>query len=298
MRVWLLDAAGEVLAERRSDEGLLAVPREGFAAVLEGHLGAMGAQRRLPVIICGMAGSRQGWIEAPYVATPARLDAILAGAVAVPGTRRDIRIVPGLAQREQRTPDVMRGEETQLAGIAACTAPTSGLHARHAFEMGRASRMASSRASHLADRRAVFGAVDAVDPAPFARRQPGEGFARQSGLPALARRRLAHAGDIGSRLFRIRAATLLQDLQPDDAAAALSGLLIGAEIASARALFADAGSDIVLVASGALGDLYAAGAGARRLRGDAGRCREAVRAGLVEAARRNFGIGRRREGHA
>src|SRR3954464_7684944 len=82
-RAWLLDAAGEIVGERRSDEGLLAVPRDGFAAVLEKHLGAMGATATLPVMMCGMVGSRQGWIEAPYVATPARFDTILAGAMTV-----------------------------------------------------------------------------------------------------------------------------------------------------------------------------------------------------------------------
>ena len=59
-RAWLLDAAGEVVAERRSDEGLLAVPRERFAAVLEEHLGAMDAPASLPVMMCGMAGLAAG----------------------------------------------------------------------------------------------------------------------------------------------------------------------------------------------------------------------------------------------
>ena len=86
-RAWLLDAAGNVVAERRSDEGMLALPRDRFGAVLEDHLGAMGASASLPVMICGMAGSRQGWIEAPYVATPARFADIFAGAVVVAGTR-------------------------------------------------------------------------------------------------------------------------------------------------------------------------------------------------------------------
>ncbi len=78
---------------------------------------------------------------------------------------------------------------------------------------------------------------------------------------------LAHPGDAVSRLFRIRASTLLLDMQPDAAAAALSGLLIGNEIASARQQFASAGSDIVLVASGGLGDLYAEALAPRRLYG-------------------------------
>jgi 2-dehydro-3-deoxygalactonokinase len=86
-------------------------------------------------------------------------------------------------------------------------------------------------------------------------------------------------------LFRIRAATLLQGLQPRDAAAALSGMLIGAEIAAAKARFAVGGSPVSLIASGAMQDLYAT---ALRLAGfivtsvDAD---EAVRTGLAAAAR-------------
>src|SRR6185295_3284527 len=77
---------------------------------------AVGAARGLPVIICGMAGARQGWVEAGYVDTPAPLASILKHAVAVPGQDRDIRILPGIAQRDRGAPDVMRGEETQLLG--------------------------------------------------------------------------------------------------------------------------------------------------------------------------------------
>ena len=116
-RLWLLDASGAVLAEKRSGDGMLTAGAEGFPAILERHLAAAGAPADLPVIVCGMAGARQGWIEAPYVALPASLDAILAGAVPVPGQARKIRILPGLAQRSAEAPDVMRGEETQLAGV-------------------------------------------------------------------------------------------------------------------------------------------------------------------------------------
>jgi 2-dehydro-3-deoxygalactonokinase len=80
-----------------------------------------------------MAGARQGWVEAGYVDTPARLASILEHAVPVPGQDRDIRILPGIAQRDPKAPDVMRGEETQLLGAlgvarqtmrrSACRAP-------------------------------------------------------------------------------------------------------------------------------------------------------------------------------
>src|SRR5258705_6442214 len=115
-RLWLVDRAGNVLGERRSHEGMMAAGKPGFATVLQSHLEAVGAAPGLPVVICGMAGARQGWVEAGYVDTPARLASILKHAVPVPGQNRDIRILPGIAQRDPKAPDVMRGEETQLLG--------------------------------------------------------------------------------------------------------------------------------------------------------------------------------------
>src|SRR5437763_15217771 len=115
-RLWLVDRAGNALAERRSDEGMMAAGKLGFAAVLQSHLEAVGAASGLPVVVCGMAGARQGWVEAGYVDTPARLASILEHAVAVPGQDRDVRILPGTAQREPKAPEVIRGEETQMAG--------------------------------------------------------------------------------------------------------------------------------------------------------------------------------------
>ena len=94
----------------------MAAGKPGFAAVLQSHLEAVGAAPGLPVVVCGMAGARQGWVEAGYVDTPARLASILEHTVAVPGQERDIRILPGIAQRDPKAPDVMRGEETQLLG--------------------------------------------------------------------------------------------------------------------------------------------------------------------------------------
>jgi 2-dehydro-3-deoxygalactonokinase len=290
-RAWLVDAAGEAIAERRSDEGLLAVPRERFAAVLEDHLGAMNAAASLPVMMCGMVGSRQGWVEAPYVATPARFDDVLGGAIAVPGTSRDVRIVPGVAQRERDRPDVMRGEETQLAGIASLHGADllvcmPGTHCQWVrirdgavseFRTWMTGELFSVLSAHSILRHALGANPAKVSPGdPVFREWLDDG--------------LAHPGDAVSHLFRIRASTLLLDMPADGAAAALSGLLIGNEIGSARQQFAGAGSDIVLVASGPLGELYAEAlkrAGYAATKVDA---ETAVRKGLIEAARLNFAL--------
>lgn len=289
-RLWLLDAAGAVLAERRSGEGMLAAGAEGFGQILEKHLAAAGAPAALPVIICGMAGARQGWIEAPYVTLPAGLDGILAGAVPVPaqGPARDIRILPGLAQRSDGAPDVMRGEETQLAGVLPLFA--SGRHiicmpGTHSKWVEAADGVISSFRTWLTGE--LFSVLSRQS---ILRHSLGD-----SAAPALADapafvaacvEALDEGGDIGPSLFRIRAATLLQDQTPAEAAATLSGLLIGAEIASARRVFSMPADKIVLVASGPLGTLYAAAlklAGCAVLQADAD---EAVRAGLFEAGKR------------
>jgi 2-dehydro-3-deoxygalactonokinase len=284
-RAWLLDAAGEVVGERRSDEGLLAVARDRFAEVLEGHLAAMDAEPSLPVVICGMAGSRQGWVEAPYAATPARLDEVLAGAIAVPGTRRDVRIVPGIAQRDPARPDVMRGEETQLAGIAARAGGDAlvcmpGTHSKWVELKGGAvarfsTWLTGELHSVLAQHSILRHAVGA-EPARVAAADPVFSAWLDDGL--------ANPGDAVSRLFRIRASTLLLGMQPAQAAAALSGLLIGAEVGSAVGQFGGR-AEVVLVASGPLGSLYEAAlkrAGLMPVPADA---EQAVRRGLAQAAR-------------
>ncbi|CCV10271.1 2-dehydro-3-deoxygalactonokinase [Mesorhizobium sp. STM 4661] len=288
LRAWLLDGAGTVLAERRGDDGLITAREKGFSAVLEDHLAAMGASATLPVIICGMAGSRQGWLEAPYVTVPAPIGAILAGAVRIEGQRRDIRIVPGLAQREIDAPDVMRGEETQLAGA---DLPAKGRHlvcmpgthskwvavkdgAVAGFGTWPTGELYSVLAAHSILRHSM-----GEQPSPVTSDNPY--FRRW------CERALAEDGDVTSRLFAIRAAGLLQDLKAEDAAACLSGLLIGGEIASASRRYGKSAAPIVLIASGALGTLYAEALGLAGLEIRTVDADEAVRAGLVEAAREN-----------
>ena len=287
-RLWLLDASGCVLAESRSGEGMLTAGAEGFGPTLERHLASTGAPVDLPVIICGMAGARQGWIEAPYVTLPAGLDGILAGAVPIPGQPRKIRILPGLAQRSADVPDVMRGEETQLAGILPLF--SSGRHliclpGTHSKWVDATDGVISGFQTWLTGE--LFSVLSKQS---ILRHSLGESAA--PALPenpiflAACGKALQQSGDIGPALFRIRAATLLHDLKPDEASATLSGLLIGSEIASARRLFDVAADKVILVASGPLGSLYTAAlklAGCAVLQADAD---EAVRSGLFEAAKR------------
>lgn len=113
LRGALLDADGAPLEERSFARGILTVEAGGFPGVFDSCFGDWMAPGTL-CLISGMAGSKQGWREAPYCACPAGFDAIAATLEWVEPGR--IAIVPGLSIDKNGVPDVMRGEETQIFG--------------------------------------------------------------------------------------------------------------------------------------------------------------------------------------
>jgi 2-dehydro-3-deoxygalactonokinase len=253
-RLWLIDRAGGVLQERRSQEGMMAAAKLGFAAVLQSHLDAVGAASDLPVVICGMAGARQGWVEAGYIDTPAHLALILERAVPVPAQSRDIWILPGIAQRDPRAPDVMRGEETQLLGALGVDAAGEavvcipGTHSKWArVSGGTVERFATFMTGELFSvvsretilSHAVVGANE----------EDTEAF-KSAVIAAFETPALA-----ANLLFRVRSSQLLYGSSPSSAREKISGTLIGLELAAGLA--ADQPKNgIMLVASGRLQVLY------------------------------------------
>jgi 2-dehydro-3-deoxygalactonokinase len=254
-RLWLVDRAGDVLGERRSHEGMMAAGKLGFPTVLQSHLEAVGAAHELPVVVCGMAGARQGWVEAGYVDTPAPLASILKHAVVVPGQDRDIRILPGIAQRDRKAPDVMRGEETQLLGALGVDAVGDavvcmpGTHSKWVrANGGTVERFATFMTGELFDvvsrdtilSHAVSGADEAEDIDAFR-----SAVVAAFEAPAFA----------ANLLFQVRSGQLLYGGAPASAREKISGTLIGLELAAGLAAGAP-GTGIKLVASGRLQMLY------------------------------------------
>lgn len=122
LRAARLDAAGRVIEERTSDRGILSVAREEFPSVFEALCGSWMAEGQSLALVCGMAGSKQGWVEAPYCPCPAGFDEIATQITwLVPQQQPGhapwrIAIVPGLSCEHTHAPDVMRGEEVQILG--------------------------------------------------------------------------------------------------------------------------------------------------------------------------------------
>jgi 2-dehydro-3-deoxygalactonokinase len=284
-RLWLIGKDGSVIAERRSGEGMTTAARTGFPEVLASHLSAVSAPAGLPVLICGMAGAKQGWVEAGYLDTPAALAAIPAAAVRIPGVEADIRILPGLAQRDADAPDVMRGEETQLLGAAG--------------ELGSGDHLVCMPGTHSKWVRLSGGKVQG-----FSTFMTGELFetiakntilshaiadagaisGENAAFRAAVTRMIANPAIATSQLFSVRAGSLIAGLSPEDAKARLSGTLIGLEIAGALSLVA-AGTPVALVVSGGLGALYKAALAAAGLSPTIIDADSAVRNGLAAGAK-------------
>lgn len=256
-RLWLLSQEGTALAESRGSEGMLHCATSGFQPVLDKHMAAAGASLHLPVLICGMAGARQGWLEAPYVKTPVTLDKLHEHTVSVPVNGRDIRIMPGLAQSDALAPDVMRGEETQLLG--ALSPGFSGLvcmpgtHCKWvSVSSGRVERFSTFMTGELfsvLSRHSILMHAIEEGPSP----NPDD-----ASFLAAARGMLADPAGFLPALFSIRAAQLLGFEEKRQGAAHLSGLIIGAEIGAAAARLGNRGDEVVLVGVGGLGRLYEA----------------------------------------
>ncbi|BCH63965.1 2-dehydro-3-deoxygalactonokinase [Agrobacterium vitis] len=254
-RLWLVDGAGNVLGERQSADGMSACAADNrFAAVLEEHLEALSAPLDLPVVIAGMAGARAGWLEAPYVETPASLSGLHHHSVS-PKASRPVYILPGLCQINTGPFDVMRGEETQLAGVVAGGMASGvicmpGTHCKWVdLENGVVQRFRTVMTGELFDliakqsilRLSIQQAPAETDQTVFAdavSEALGENFT------------------LTTSLFSIRAAGLLSSPGANEAASRLSGLLIGAEIAGMRE-WIGSGKTVHIVGSKALSALYA-----------------------------------------
>lgn len=280
-RLWLLDRKGNVLAERQSERGMSTLQSADYEAELESALRGVDAPNGLPVVICGMAGSAKGWIEAPYADLPARPSEIAGAAVRVPSSAREIRMLPGLAQRDPTSPDVMRGEETlllglMLGGVTDGLVCMPGTHSKWVrFEAGTVTGFNTvmtgelfsllSKQSTLAHAIADTDAVAADDPA----------------FATAVAEALAEPGRITGTLFSVRAGPLLGILPPEAMAARLSGLLIGLEVAAVQV---PPGTEVALVSEGKLANLYTHALSTAGHRTESHDSDQSVRRGLFSAA--------------
>jgi len=239
-----------LLATAQSDKGMAKLDSGGFEAALlelvEGWLG----NGPTDVIACGMVGARQGWVEAPYTAVPA--PALAPQPVLVPDTdaRLRVHVVPGLKQ--PKPADVMRGEETQIAGFLSRNPNWDGVlclpgtHTKWAHVS--ADEVVSFRTFMTGELFSLLSKQSVLQ------HSVGEGWDAEA-FAAGMDITLSRPENLASELFGIRASDLLNATPSAAARSRLSGLLLGAELAASRPYWL--GQQIAVIGEQQLSNVYA-----------------------------------------
>jgi len=252
LRGALLDAGGKVLEERSDARGILKVPAGGFPEVFESLFADWMQPAGTRCLISGMAGSKQGWVEAPYCACPAGRVEVGHRIIDIdvrPGSR--ISIVPGLRDEHDGVPDVMRGEEVQIFGAMALMDVDEGvfvLPGTHnkwvTVKKGRVKGfrtfMTGEFYALLSQHSILARTLDAdapLDEAAFV-----EGVTRSDNGQGLLH-----------NAFGARTLALFERMPTEELASYLSGLLIGEEL---RTQSLHASGEVVLIGSPALTQRY------------------------------------------
>ena len=230
-RAFRLDTNGAILARRSSPCGILRVSGGGFPEALRAEVGAWLDEGEKRILLCGMIGSRQGWVEAGYLPCPVKVSDLAGSVIRLPFPGADVRLIPGVEGQDLNgIPEVMRGEETQAVGILEACGGSGvvcfpGTH---------------SKWIHLRDGRI----------ASFITCMTGEVYEALSKCTILERtmstdggvdnaafdRGVARSSDSGSllhHLFGVRTLALMNRLSRQASASYLSGLLIGHEVRAA-----------------------------------------------------------------
>ena len=233
LRAYRVAGDGAVRERRVADAGILAVPDGDFAGALLALVHDWIAAGEARILMSGMIGSRQGWREAPYVSTPAGPDRIGEGLVPVevrPGLQA--WIVPGVVTLGAGgVHDVMRGEETQVLGVARSLGSgrhllcLPGTHSKWVdLEDGRITALRTHMTGEVFAVLAGHSILGRTMPAT-------DDFHEDAFLEGVARS--GHGGGLLHHLFGVRAQCLTGALAEEATRDYLSGLLLGHELRQA-----------------------------------------------------------------
>ena len=230
-RAFRVSAEGSVFARASSPQGILRVGEGNFEEALRAEVGVWLAAGEKRILLCGMIGSRQGWVEAEYLPCPVGIDELAEAVVPVPFDGANVRLVPGVIGPDAAgVPELMRGEETAAMGMLdACTG--AGLvcfPGTHSKWIQLSARKIVSFTTCMTGE--LYGALrkctilertmtsnPAVDKTAF-----HNGIARS-----------ADSGGLLHHLFGVRTLALMGQMKQTASSSYLSGLLIGHEVRAA-----------------------------------------------------------------
>ena len=245
-----MDKSGQVVGSTQSDKGMGGLAPSDFEPVLLSLIEPWLGSNTTTIVACGMVSARQGWVEASYLPVPTKPAGEKIMQISAHDPRIDVHLLAGVSQTNP--PDVMRGEETQIAGLLRLEpqfrgiACLPGTHTKwvqiidgEIFHF--ATFMTGELFALLAKNSVLRHSVD------------GEGWDEAAFKIALDDA-LTAPERIANRLFSLRASSLLLGTGAAASRAALSGLLIGMELAGARPYWL--GQDVAIIGSDGLVPMY------------------------------------------
>jgi 2-dehydro-3-deoxygalactonokinase len=253
-RAYLIAGDGSTLDEFSAPKGVIGLDRDGMAQAVADIVARW--PDATAIYASGMIGSNVGWIEVPYAEAPAGAAELRAATVKTRIGGAEMAIASGVAcRRNDGAPDVLRGEEVELIGLAALTGGEGlvvlpGAHTKWVWlDGGRIGEFFTSMSGEIFDRLTAQGLLASIADGEA---QDGEAFLE--GVTAGRERRQS----LGTLLFGARARVMVGRLARSDAASYLRGLLIGSELGDAASLYPRLGArPIPLVGNAALSNLYA-----------------------------------------
>ena len=249
-RAFRINAEGAVVARCSSPQGILRVGKGNFETALRAEVGAWLQEGEDHILLCGMVGSRQGWVEADYLRCPVGIEELAASLVRVPFFGAEVLLVPGvMGPAAANVPELMRGEETAAMGILDAGAGAGlvcfpGTHSKWIELSDR--RIVSFTTSMTGD---VYSALCKCT---ILERTMTNGTATDEAAFRDGVLRSADSGGLLHHLFGVRTRVLMGQLREEASASYLSGLLIGHEV---RATMPH-GARVVLVGAAQLCGLY------------------------------------------
>lgn len=239
LRAWAFDDEGEVLSAYQVREEAVAGHAD-WPGRVRFHLAEwLGENPDVPVLGCGdvsagLLRTRELQLNAPFSLSH------LAGHL---GNQAGIHLVPWISQ--QNPPDLTCGAETVLLGLgeAAGTVCIAGPHTQHCVvEHGRLLEFSTEITAELRDILLQHGTLSIAGSGP-------QTFDMKVFRDWIER---ALDTDDSPPVFSVEAAIRQGRLLPENKAAALAGLMIGADVAANY----DPGDEVLLVADGPLLEAY------------------------------------------
>ena len=256
VRFWAMGEDGAVLGKRTSADGMWSLVSSEYEGVLNQSCNEW-LETATTVVACGMVGSRQGWVEAPYQTAPCAVCPNQMVTAPVQRAGLTVHVIPGIRQTDPA--DVMRGEETQIAGFLAQNDGWDGIiclpgthtkwvHVSAGEVVSFQTCMSGELFALLAEQSVLRHSI------------ADDGWDEDAFIDALSQT-MSRPERIAGQLFSLRAAQLVHDTNTQTLRARLSGLLIGAELAATKPYWL--GQNVALIGAEAVSMPYIAGLAAQ-----------------------------------